>query len=522
MNEILIKLYTQFRMAWRHRWVALVTMVVICFFGAVYVASLPDTYRVTAKLYVDTTSLLQPALRGLALDSRASLEAVDLMRRSLLLRPNLEKIMRATDMDLQVTNPEETEELLAGLKDNVSLSQTARTNIFNIAYESDDPNLAKRVVDSVLNLFLEQSLGDLRKDTALTQEFIERQIKEYEAKLELAEERLRTFKRQNIGFLPGAASDYVSKRESVSEALREAQLQLQEATNRRNELSRQLKDPGDASLWMPPIEEVQSPLDGRIQELEARLDQLLLRYTDRHPDVVITRRLIDDLQEQKRVALEAMTQGSPDEQDPNVENPVFQGLKVALSASDADVAAMKVRVGEYEAQMAELERLTDESLRVEAEFTRLNRDYGVLHQNYQSFLSRREQAEIGYEADQTGGNMMMRIIEPPRIPILPTGPQRELLSLAVLLVGLGAGIGLSWLLSMINPVFLDIGQLALATGRPDLGVVSISGLSAFTGPRMEIVTFVMAFVAVLGVFGAVIVFQPLPPGFAERLIAMVR
>jgi hypothetical protein len=39
---------------------------------------------------------------------------------------------------------------------------------------------------------------------------------------------------------------------------------------------------------------------------------------------------------------------------------------------------------------------------------------------------------------------------------------------------------------------------------------------------MEIVTFVMAFVAVLGVFGAVIVFQPLPPGFAERLIAMVR
>jgi polysaccharide chain length determinant protein (PEP-CTERM system associated) len=445
-------------MAWRHRWLALASMSIVSLIGITYVMALPDTYEVSAKVYVDTQSLLKPALRGLALETGAGAQAVHTMRRTLLVRPNLEQIARATDLDLQATTPADMERLLLDLQTDISLTQTRRENIFTIADTHEDPQLAKRVVDSVLNLFLERSLGDLRRETVLTQDFLEKQIKVYESKLEASEQRLKEFKRQNMGFLPGE-TDYVSKREAVVQTLRDARLLLQEAVNRRDELQRQMDDPMDPSLWML-AEENFSPLDARIQQLELRVDELLLRYTERHPDIIIARRLIADLQEQKQAELDAMTEEGVDAGDPNVTNPVYQGLKVALSSADAEVAALQVRVKEYESRLAELSRLIDENLRVEAEFARLNRDYNVLQKNYQGFVSRREQAEIGYEADQTGESMQVKVIEPTRVPVLPTGPQRNLLSMGVVIVGIVTGGVLAWFLSIINPVFLDIRQLA--------------------------------------------------------------
>ena len=336
MQELLTKFYTQVQMAWRHRWLALASMAIVSVSGITYVMALPDTYNVFAKVYVDTQSLLRPTLKGLALDTGAGQQAVFTMRRTLLVRPNLEHIARATDLDLQAATPADMERLLNDLKNDISLTQTRRENIFTLAYTHEDPQLAKRVVDAVLNLFLERSLGDLRRETVLTQDFLEKQIKVYESKLEAAEQRLKEFKRQNLGFLPGASGGYVAKRETLTGTLRDARLVLQEAVNRRDELRRQMDDPMDPSLWMQS-EEAFSPLDGRIQQLQMRVDELLLRYTERHPDIIITRRLIADLEEQKQAQLEAMAQGGGDAADPNVTNPVYQGLKVALSGADAEV-----------------------------------------------------------------------------------------------------------------------------------------------------------------------------------------
>ncbi len=501
MHELLTQIYNHVRMAWRYRWLALTVTVVVSLVGSLSVMALPDTYKVSAKLYLDTQSLLRPALRGLALESSSGLEALALLRRTLLVRPNLEEIARATDLDLQATTPVETERMLERLRSNISISQTRRENIFTISYEDNEAQLAKRVVDAVLNLFLERSLGAVRRGTVATQEFLDKQIKEYEAKLIAAEERLKDFKARNMGFLPGATSDFVSKREALAQTLQDARLQLQEAQNRRNEMKRQLEDSSDLHF----VEDLPSPLDGRIQQLESRVDELLLRYTERHPDVVIARGLIDDLKAQKQAQIESITE----EGQVDANNPIYQGLKVALSSADAEVAGLAVRAKEYETRLTEVDRLIDQSLKVEAEYARLNRDYGVLQRNYQGFVSRREQAEIGSEAEQTGENLQVRIIEPPRVPVLPTGPKRNLLSIAVLVLGIGVGAALAWLLSLINPVFFDVRQMASTLERPILGTMSFSGLKTMAQPRAEVITFALAFVVVLAAYGGFIVLSPL-------------
>jgi polysaccharide chain length determinant protein (PEP-CTERM system associated) len=509
MQELLTTIFTHVRLAWLHRWLALGVMSVVCLLGGVYVMSLPDTYQVSAKVHVDTSSLLRPAIQGLALDTNTGAAAVALMRRILLVRPNMEEIARATDLDLQAQTPGDMERLLSRLQDEIILSQERRQDIFTIAYEDSDPQVAKRVIDAVLNLFLERSLGEARRGTAATQEFLEKQVKEYEAKLVVAEGRLKDFKAKNMGFLPGAASDYVSRQEALRQAVQDARLQLQEAINRRGALEEQLEDSDDPALYMPFVDELASPIDGRIAALEDRVYELLLRYTELHPDVILTRQLIEDLNAQKAQQIESISPDGENVQGPNVDNPIFQGMKVALSAADAEVAALESRVAEYEKRVEDAAQLVEQALRVEAEFTQLNRDYGILQRNYQSFASRREQAEIGVDADQTADSLQVRVIEPPRAPVLPTGPERSLWSILVLVIGMSSGIGLSWLFSVINPVYFDVGQLAAAVNGPILGTVSFSGLGAFAKPRSEVITYVASFVAVLAVYGAFIVLAPI-------------
>ena len=139
MNDILVLVLNYVRMLWRYRWVALVVAGLVCVGGWLYVLTMPDVYKVNAKVYLDTRSMLRPLLRGLAVDNSIREDTVNMMRRTLLVRPNLETVARKTDMDLQAKTPEEFDTLLIDLGTDISVSGTARDNIFDISYENADP-----------------------------------------------------------------------------------------------------------------------------------------------------------------------------------------------------------------------------------------------------------------------------------------------------------------------------------------------------------------------------------------------
>ena len=71
----------------------------ICPIGFFYVASMPDQYQSRAVVFVDTRSVLQPILRGLAIQTNPAQE-IQMMVKTLLSRSNVEKIARESDLDL--------------------------------------------------------------------------------------------------------------------------------------------------------------------------------------------------------------------------------------------------------------------------------------------------------------------------------------------------------------------------------------------------------------------------------------
>lgn len=514
MNDVLIQMLSYARGMWRYRWYAVGVVWLVCLIGWIVVFRIPDQYSATTRVYVDTRTVLKPLLRGLAIDQGGGIKReVQLMTRTLLSRPNLEKVARMTDLDLNAKTPESMENLINNLASNVTITAARRgPNLFTITYDDSNPELAKRVVQSLLTIFVEASLGANREDTDSAQKFLVKQIQEYEQKLIEAEDRLKEFKRKNVGMMPGEGKSYFQNLKSAMLVLDEAQLSLKEAENRRDEIQRQLEDEEPDLLITDDGEVVSasSSYSPKIKNLEDKLDMLLLEYTKSHPDVVSLKKSIRQMKnrEDKKRKEATSTKDDPEEPVFDKTNPVYQQLKISLGDAEANVASLKTRADEYLRRVEHLKQAVDTIPQIEAEMKQLNRSYNVHKENYNKLLSRLESAKMSQQAEETTDTANFKVIDPPHAPSHPTGPNRILLMSIVLIGGLVAGIGLSLLMYMMKPTFDTRRSLAEFAHLPVLGSVTMLWTPAqIQERRMAIIMFGLSGLGIIFIYFIILAFQ---------------
>lgn len=510
MDEALRQVLFFVRGMWSKRWYALGAAWVVGVAGMVMVLRMPDKYEATARIYVDTQSVLKPLMAGLAVQPNVD-QQINILSRTLISRPNVEKLIRMTDMDLKLKSKDEREKLVDELMAILKIEGSVQSNLYSVAYRNPSPELAKKVVQSLVTIFVESGVGDKRKDTDAARKFIEEQIGLYEKKLLEAENRLKEFKLQHMGQLD-KNRDYFSVVGDMANRLEQAKLELKEARDARDSIKRQLAgeepvllpDNPSAGTNMVAIPE----LDGRIDTMKRNLDALLQRYTEKHPDVIGARKVIADLEAQKRQEIETRKKAAGQGGFSSLNsNPVYQQLKVSLSESDANVAALTARVAEFEARFEQLKGRAKLQPEVEAEFTQLNRDYEVNRKNYEMLVSRRESASMSEQMEATSAMADFRLIDPPRVSPKPVAPNRLLLLPVVLLGSLVAGGALSLAFSQLRPTFIDAHALREATGLPVLGSVSlIKGDDRLAQERRLLVLFFVGVGALVMLYGAAMLY----------------
>lgn len=514
MHELFEQFLTYARGVWRYRWFMMLVAWVVYVVGWGVVYQLPDTYKAEARVHVDTQSMLQPLLRGLTIGTNTT-QRVQLVTRTLLSRPNLEKLARMTDLDLVALTPSDMEKLLDELGKGIRISSTREHDLYTIGYSNSDRQLAKRVVQSLLTIFLESTLGESREETDSAQEFVELQIKEYEAKLEAAELRLAEFKRTHVGMMPGSAQDYYGQLQAAKSALQQAQLSLREAVNQRNQFKQQMEDDQDSYLMFSELQPGSgSIIDVRIQGLYERMDELLLKYTEKHPDVVEIKHLVSELEqkrEEERALMDEMDVGPAD-------NPLYQQMKMQLAHADATVASMRSRVGEFQQRVEQLQEMVDTIPQIEADLKQLNRDYNVHQQNYQTLLARREAANISEQVEMSGDQFKFRVVDPPRVPLHPSAPNRPLLMTGVLVLSIVAGAMLALFLFLLRPTFDNARSVMEVLGRPVLGgVTMIHNQEWSRNHRNALFAFSLAGAGLLALYLGVMVSSGVGADIAETL-----
>lgn len=482
MDEILHQVLTALRGMWRRRWAGLAVAWAVAVIGAIVLLRIPDRHEASARVYVDTQTVLKPLMSGLAVQPNVD-EQISMLARTLIARPNIEKIVRSTDMDVGATTQIERDQLVDSVTQRIKFAGAGRENIYSISYQDPNPERAKRVVQDLLSLFVESSVGNKRRDTDAARRFIDEQIAVYEKKLEEAESRVKEFKIKNVGFSGSSNSDYFTRMNIVSEEVAKNRMELRAAEESRDALKRELV--GEDPVFLPDIgssghASQPSELDARIATQAKLLDELMRRYTDEHPDVAATRRLMAQLEEQKKQEIETRRKAAA--QNPGKfsasTNPVFQKIKISLAEAEANVASLRSRLGESESRLAQLKAIAGKAPQIEAEMAQLNRDYDVLRKNYEQLVSRRESASMSGDVDGLARMAEFRIIEPPRISPKPVFPNRLALVPLVLALAVVIGMAASLAISQILPTFFNARQVRSTTKRPVLGAVSLQ----FTQP----------------------------------------
>jgi len=521
MHETVQYILTEVRSAWRFRWLALAAAWVVCLVGWAYVSTIPDVYEASARVYVDTSSELRQILGNQIIEPDLQSQ-LNYVREAMLGRVQLEKVARQTGLDLRTDSPEGFEGLLARLRNSVQLVITGNPaarrgpsaqNLYAISYRDADRSMALNVVQTILNNFVEDTLGSRQRGSESARRFLEQQVVEYEGRLAVAEDRLARFKRENADVLPGSEGGYFNRLQVETNALDEVRQNLALAQSRRDRLQEQLR--GERPVTTAGTDPSSFPpgsIEARIAENEARLEELLLRFTDRHPDVVATRETLERLRVRQQEQL-AELQAAGGAGAAATENPVLQALQISLNEAEVEIASLSANVAMRQARVDRLRSLIDEVPEVEAQLARLDRDYDIVNAQYQALVRSLETERLTREASESD-QIEFRVIDPPAAPSAPVAPKRALMILGVLMAGLGGGGGAAYLLAMLQPVFPTPRTLREVTGLPVLGAVSRTWLEKHAlRRRMELATFAVGCVALVGVFSLVFMVEVAGPGF---------
>jgi polysaccharide chain length determinant protein (PEP-CTERM system associated) len=505
---LLDQILSYLRSAWYYRWQAAATAWIVALGGWTVVYLIPDRYEAQARVFVDTQSMLRPLLSGLAVQPNMD-QVVSMMSRTLISRVNVEKVVKMAGVDS--ATPNEHEQLIARLTRELTIRSAGRENLFTISYSDQDRERAKRVVQALVTIFVEGSVGDKRRDSDSARQFIEEQLRSYSEKLVAAENAVTEFKRKHQGLMPGDGRDFYTALNEAKAALRRATLELKEALNSRDAIKQQIAGDARSASKAQDLEagtQAPSELDLRILALEQKLDGLRLTYTEQHPDIVAMSRMIEQLREQKAAEEKERklakgevarpvrtTQGQPS---------LYDQLIVSLTTAEANVAAMRARVAEYEIRHSELQAAANALPQVDAEYKQLTRDYEVIRARYDKLLERREQAQISGEVEASDAGMGFRIIDPPQVPLAPSKPDRPLLMTLVLLAALGCGLGFAFLVTQLKTTFDDERKLREASGISVLGSVAMTFNDKQRKRRTRgVFALALSYVSLVSAYGAI-------------------
>jgi polysaccharide biosynthesis transport protein len=455
-------LYDEFRIAvhsvWNRRWLALAVAWGVCLLGWLVVALIPNKYESKAQIQVRTQSMLSDQA---GFDPQSQRRNIQQLAQTLTSSANLAKVVRGTDLGATIATDQELAGKIEGLRANIEV-KAEQDDFFAISAKQPSGKLARDVVQKLIDVAEEDNIAGDRKATSQTLRFLDAQIEGRQKELSEAEAKRVAYETQNLGLLPGVGS--VSQRMEASRAeLSQIDSQLIQARSALAALNGQLAGT-PATLNTPSMGGGGAP--SALGQAQGELASMRARgFTDSHPDVVTIRNQIANL----RAAGGSGSSGSGGYRTPN---PAYSSLQSMRAEREAAVTALSARKNALQSDMAQLAAKQTAEPGVAAEYQRINRDYEVLKAQYDKLVIERDQIRLRGQAETQTDAVQFRVVKEPSLSNVPAVPNRPLLLAAVLVAGIGAGVGTAFALGHLQTSFPTAAKLERASGLPVIGSIS--------------------------------------------------
>lgn len=454
-DEILIALHS----VWNRRWLALAVAWGICLLGWLVVALIPNSYESHARIFVQMQSVLPGKIGITPIEQQKD---IDRVRQTLTSTVNLEKVVRGTDLSLTVSGPRDMAGKVEMLRTNIKIV-AQQDNLFEITAASSDTGMSDAanakmsaaIVQKLIDIFVEGNVADNRDETSKTLKFLDGQLAQREKQLQDAEQKRMEFDQQYLGLLPGTGS--ISQRmDAARQEMNQLESQLVAARSALAAMNGQLAAT-PASIAMPGV----SGGGGAYASVQGELAAARSRgWTDNHPDVIALKRQLASLKS---------TAGGGGGGTPN---PAYISIRSMQAEKQATVSALSARKAQLSGDLGRLAASQASEPGVAAEQEQLNRDYEVLKTQYDKMLGDREDIRLRGDVQSETDAIKFRVIDPPSNPRVPAAPNRPLLLLAVLIVGIGGGVSAAFAKGQLRTTYPTAGRLERATGLPVIGAIT--------------------------------------------------
>ncbi len=476
----------------------------------------PKSYTSDAVLYADQSNILQPLLRGQA--EVTQIDRVNEARELIANRSFLEQIALETGLlDTSATDQQKTV-VISKLRKRLKLRVSNR-NFLELMYTSASPDESFQVMSATLDHFIERTVSKKRSESQGAFEFIDSQVKSYQRQLEAAEQKLKQFKKENQD---GTEGNVRSRIETLRSEIENLKLEIQQSESEVRLTRQQLA--AEEPVRRITVDPGKSAAERRLLGLRQELDELLLRYHERHPDIVSIRGQIAELEAQISGEDDSDREDSVTEV---LENPVYENLKLQLAQRSTDLAVQRNRLQSLERLLQEAFARAERVAENQAQLSELTRDYDVTRGVYEDMLQRRERARLSMTLDVQGEGISYKIQEPASYPTHWDGLQLYEVGLAGPFLGSAAVLGLLTLLVLFDQRIRSPRTLHLALPETIPVLTSIPHYSSTWRDRIlrrdVLILLLVLFVFMVG-YMSVLVFSVMgitPERLVEKLLELV-
>jgi polysaccharide chain length determinant protein (PEP-CTERM system associated) len=399
----------------------------------------PKNYTTKIVLIAESASILEPLLKGRAeitkIDRSEQASEVIYTRRVILETAKQAGLMKNT------LSVDEQDALVKSIRAGVDVKRERNENYVQISYTANNPDRSFEVLNSIVNVFIEDTAKRKRDESVGAYNFIDAQVQMYKRQLEAAEEKLKEFKSKNTDGSEDAVSSRIAQLRQELETLK---ISIEETQSRINSTQQQLNTEGQYLKAKGQIDEMKQ----RRQALNVQLEQMLLSYQENYPDVVSLRTQINELDTAiSKIQVTGDVFGNSDK----VENPLYEELRKQLADAEVNLRTQKRRMQSLLALQEEEFARQQRIAASQAELSELTRDYDVTQKVYEEMLQRKETARVSMTLDIEGQGVSYRIQEPASFPLKPSGLHFVHFAIAGPFIGLLAPIGLLLLFVMVDP-----------------------------------------------------------------------
>lgn len=413
---------------------------------------LPSIYRSGTLILVEQPTVpSQYVVPNIASDNLQ--DRLQSITQQILSRTRLMRIIQNQNLYAASRQHATTDEIVEKMRKDIEIElvhDRGQLTAFNVYYSSGDPRVAQQVTKELTELFISENLEARQEQSENTTQFLETHLEEAKTSLAEQEDKIRKFKDEHLGDLPGQLQSnlqilgglqaQMGGEQDALDRARQQNVYLESLLGQYRSVQRS-KSVDNVPMGLPALEQ-------ELERLKAKLADLSSHYTDLHPDVRKVKEQIARTERMKQQLTAELKEKAPNPpssdisaSDPksNAEIELESQLKVnriEIANRERDLELLQGRIAEYQS------RLNREPIR-EQQLADLTRNYDQSRSNYDSLLKKKTDSELATSLERRQQGEHFRILDPASLPVKPHSPNRLKLCAIGLVVGLLLGAALS-------------------------------------------------------------------------------